>query len=450
MQKEIYMLRLSNYTLFKKDKEKYLLFNSFSKAFLGVEFDDFTQKNIIDDLINGKTISEDECPDDFSVLMEQGIITNLGHDDEKKLFENTFYSNYFMNNASSITLAPSLSCNLNCKYCYQSEDRQESENALSEKDWSAATYEFVKNFIDSKNLKKVSFVWFGGEPLVAHKALREFSRNIKKYYADKPVKIEFEVITNGTIINKDVLLDFNELPVKSAQITIDGTEKNHDMVRYYKDGQGTYRNIMDNIRKIIEQTDTNVSIRYNLCSENADPAHYKSLISYMAENFRSFIDNRRLSLEYPVLATDTSSYKNDVLSKEYSDNFLDYLKTLFNAGIDKSKLYKFAPPFCTARSDNSLVIGPNGHIYKCWEHIGKQDYVVGNTRGGLLKTKENEWKVIGSHSYHPKCLKCKLLPTCMGGCPLKWGKYKNEPECPFYIESEVFWNVLKFIHKVDN
>ena len=111
-------------------------------------------------------------------------MTNLNPEDEERLFENNFYSNYFLDNVPSITLAPSLSCNLNCNYCYQSGDNQEPINTLPKADWASTAYEFAKNFIDSRNLQRVTFVWFGGEPLLSHKPLREFSRNIKKYYAN--------------------------------------------------------------------------------------------------------------------------------------------------------------------------------------------------------------------------------------------------------------------------
>lgn len=444
------MLRLSKYTLFKQDEEKYLLFNAFSNAFIGVEFDDITQKDIMNDLIGGRTIPRNKCPESFSTLIEQGIVTNLNPEDEERLFENNFYSNYFLDNVPSITLAPSLSCNLNCNYCYQSGDNQELINTLPKADWASTAYEFAKNFIDSRNLQRVTFVWFGGEPLLSHKPLREFSRNIKKYYANKPVKIEFEVITNGTIINEDILADFTELPIKFAQITIDGPEESHNMIRHYKDGRGTYESIVANLTKILKQTSVNVSIRYNLCSENSAALYYKNLTSHITKDFSAFIDNRRLRIEYPVLATDTCLYKNTVSLKQYTDSFIGYLKTLSAAGVAKDKIFKYAPPFCTARNNNGLVIGPGGDIYKCWEHIGNQEYVVGNTSEGWVKIKENEWKVIGSNSYHPKCLKCKLLPLCLGGCPLNWGRNKSEPECPVFMKPEIFWDILKFTHGIDN
>ena len=442
------MLKMSKYTLFQKNRDEYLLFNTFSKAFLGISFKDDKLKNKIDRLINGEILLENEQSADFNILVEQGILTNLYPEDEDKLLENNFYSNYFLGDVAAITLAPSLSCNLNCNYCYQAGYRQDKKNLLPGISWDENAFEFVKNFIKSKGLKKITFIWFGGEPLIYYQLLKKFSDNIKKYYADKPIKIKFDIITNGTLLSKDILLIFIDLPIDSAQITIDGPERIHNSMRPYINGGKTYQDIISNITQLLNITKVNISLRFNLSLENSDLKYYAEFISTMAKNFGHFIKNRRLRLEYPVLANNAFLYKNQISLNEYSKNFITYLKILSDAGIAKNKTFKYMPPFCTARSNNSLLIGPGSDIYKCWEHIGNPDYVIGNAISGLNKIKENEWKIIGSHYYHKKCLGCKLLPICMGGCPLKYGKYKAEPECPFFSDLKIFWEILKFTNGI--
>ena len=69
---------------------------------------------------------------------------------------------------------------------------------------------------------------------------------------------------------------------------------------------------------------------------------------------------------------------------------------------------------CGIVSANNLVIGPKGELYKCDHHIGDKNYVVGNVKQGLLFNKPYyDYCTIK----HPKkCLRCKLLPLCYGGC----------------------------------
>lgn len=444
------MLKLSKYTLLQKDGKEYLLFNTFSKAFLGVSFSDAKQKDLMEILVNGGSISESDMPAGFNVLIDQGILTNLSPEEEDKLLENSYYSNYFSNDVATITLAPSLSCNLRCNYCYQSGYRQNSDTLSSGSTWDQDALEFIKKYIGSRKLKKVVFVWFGGEPLLAYRLLKNFSYGIKEYLAKDPLKIKFDIITNGTILNEDILSVFGDLPMETAQITIDGPEKSHDRMRPYVNGKGTYRDILKNIAEILHKTDTSVALRFNLSLENSALKYFTGLVSEMKKSFGSYVQSRRLRLEYPVLATDAFSYKNQISLKEYSGNFVGYLRILADAGIDRDKMFKYMPPFCTTRADNSMVIGPGGDIYKCWEHIGHQEYVVGNTKTGISKLKEDEWKVVGSHYYHKKCVDCKLLPVCLGGCPLNWAKYKTEPDCPFFAEPGMFWNILKYTNGVSN
>jgi len=354
------MLKLSKYTLFQKHHNEYLLFNSLSKAFLGITFTNNEQKNKINVLINGGSLPENNITPELSTLIEQGILTNLSPQDEDKLFEHSFYSNYFSNDVATITLAPSLSCNLKCTYCYQSGYRTNTKNILPGANWNECVSEFIKKFIENKKIKKVVFVWFGGEPLLSYPLLKKFSDAMKCYFPDKSVKLKFDIITNNTILNNEIMSIFVELPIESAQITIDGTEKCHDSMRPYLNGHGTYKDIFLNITKLLNETKINIAVRFNLSLENNNLKYYSDFISEMTKNFDTFIKNNRLRLGYPVLASDAFVYKNPISLKEYSENFINYLRILSNAGVDRSQTFKYMPPFCTTRNCNSLVVGPGG------------------------------------------------------------------------------------------
>ena len=73
---------------------------------------------------------------------------------------------------------------------------------------------------------------------------------------------------------------------------------------------------------------------------------------------------------------------------------------------------------CSARNINSLVIGPEGELYKCWEEVGRKEYVVGN----LADTSYNRELMLKyttgiDQLDDNKCVDCGLLPICDGGCP---------------------------------
>lgn len=73
---------------------------------------------------------------------------------------------------------------------------------------------------------------------------------------------------------------------------------------------------------------------------------------------------------------------------------------------------------CTATSISSYVIGPEGELYQCWEHVGKEEYIVGSITKGLTNPGlVARYMLDGTAFADEKCHKCGLLPICSGGCP---------------------------------
>ena len=77
---------------------------------------------------------------------------------------------------------------------------------------------------------------------------------------------------------------------------------------------------------------------------------------------------------------------------------------------------------CTADFYNGWVIDDTGALYKCWNDIGIPEKSVGN-----INTPDNyiyRTDLIDAYSsfdskLYPECEECKMLPTCLGGCPNK-------------------------------
>ena len=117
--------------------------------------------------------------------------------DYSKLFDTArdVYANFSYNNKEGKAIIPlryffelTYRCNLNCPYCYVGSDRQKNE--LSTEDWL--------NII--KQIPRYAFVTLvGGEPLVRH----DFCDIL--YAVSKRVYGKLNVVTNGILINEDVI-----------------------------------------------------------------------------------------------------------------------------------------------------------------------------------------------------------------------------------------------------
>jgi len=88
---------------------------------------------------------------------------------------------------------------------------------------------------------------------------------------------------------------------------------------------------------------------------------------------------------------------------------------------------------CGLYGDSAFTIAPNGDLYKCWEHVGDEQHLMGkiNSDGDVS---EITFAYFDWMSRNPltseKCKKCSYLPTCGGGC----GSISFENEKTYHAE----------------
>lgn len=152
----------SNYNILFEYKDKKLLFNLETKAFLTL-----TQE-LYDLLSSTDSISEKLiAPETLAYLRKIRALV------EKETVEDYFYQQKFKyqmdaysQNVLSLTILPTLNCNCACFYCF-------------EKDKTAAmmTDEVIDNLIafinQHVNAKTLNLTWYGGEPLLGFDVIKK-------------------------------------------------------------------------------------------------------------------------------------------------------------------------------------------------------------------------------------------------------------------------------------
>lgn len=84
---------------------------------------------------------------------------------------------------------------------------------------------------------------------------------------------------------------------------------------------------------------------------------------------------------------------------------------------------------CVAKNIASLVIGPEGEVYDCWNDVGDQERVIGTLGQKPTNMKLHLEYLSGKSQFEdPDCLECKLLPVCSGGCHNKRLKTMNKED----------------------
>ena len=311
------------------------------------------------------------------------------------IFNNSIYCPKELN----IVIATSLNCNLSCPYCFE-------KNARSDNSITAEVVEKLYTFIIKKKHLPVHITWFGGEPMLQYKAISNLSEKLLK---EDGLKFDATMITNGTIMPDSFIDDIDQFKIKSIQITLDGTEQAHDSKRFFRTGEGSFQTIINNITRLLESTNTTIIVKINVDRNNITEFDY--LKNFIKENFQNYYKEGRILF--------ISNYVRNKTNFEGSENCLsctEYFDFLIAHGVP----YRIPglKGACPLRSLGYYVIGPEGNIYKCMEHLGRKNYSIGNIVDFKISlNKQSRLALANSPLTDPICSQCSILPICGGGCP---------------------------------
>src|SRR3989338_6885089 len=74
---------------------------------------------------------------------------------------------------------------------------------------------------------------------------------------------------------------------------------------------------------------------------------------------------------------------------------------------------------CMADRQNSLVVDADGSLLKCWEFVGNKSEKVGILEEGWRVDEKGIYGLSHDPFSHELCKQCKVLPLCMGWCPIR-------------------------------
>lgn len=389
--------------LFHSEKHGFFLYNSASNSFIKLNEELF----ILLKEIQGKKNNINELETSIkNNLIKAKVFVDKNFDDnyilQEKLRKNSFA---LSSKQLQIVIAPSLACNFACPYCYEHgvKNRRMTDEVINN------LIKFITNY---EGNPPIELTWYGGEPLLAFDTIK----NILYKLNEQNVKIETHgMVTNGYLLNKDVIDYFKETKLNNIQITIDGTKERHDVLRKHKSGVSTYDTILGNIDIFTDEIpQTTVNIRVNISKENEDD--FPTLYRYLKKRY-----NGKNCVISPALIVDHGGCSVGCLTNK---DKLSFLKNLyFKHGIND---VEFFPELvagglvCTANKLHSYIIDPVGNMYKCWVDIGKKERIIGNLENKTITNPElvSRYVVNTDKFEDPKCLNCSLFPVCDGGCGL--------------------------------
>ncbi len=409
-------LKLSKYNFSRKINQNYTLINNTLTGAV-----DIIENRIWDSVRDPAHIGSNP----LSSLMERGY---LYYDlkEEEKLFKKIF--NSYLKKAKSrpirYVFCPTYQCNLNCSYCFEKALPQKSmDTKMLERAIKAAE---IISENHSNRMEAVEL--FGGEPLLLKCKL--LVEKILEFAASKDTIIT--IVTNGVKVHRfiDILKPYRE-NIEMLQITIDGPSQIHDKRRKYRTGRGSFSEIVNSIRLLLENR-ININVRVNI-----DKSNIESL-----PDLYHFID-RQGWLKHPNFSIRLAEV-TDHSSTECAGNLIEpekllkklikvyrehpYLEDLFGYYIFKPLRHlldilggapNVSPKFFNCESNllELNIFCPDGLIYVCGESIGNPDMAIGRFDPSLefFGDKKSLW--IGRNVLTlEECRNCKFGPICGGGC----------------------------------
>ena len=128
-------------------------------------------------------------------------------------------------------------CNINCPYCYIKKTKESMSRETA--------FRAINNLIESASSHSVPSIrikFTGGEPLLCFPLMKEVVSYGKKKSSDKHIKISFHLLTNGTLISKEVVQYLQRESI-SISLSLDGVAEYHNRLRCYANGAGTFKQI---------------------------------------------------------------------------------------------------------------------------------------------------------------------------------------------------------------
>ena len=334
-------------------------------------------------------------------------------------------------------------CNKRCSHCYMDDYEMDIFNT---NELIKIGYEYIsllKEYNKRNNQKiKGQINITGGEPFI-----RNDIWNLLDFIKEHNKLIDFSILSNGSLLNEDLVKKLKSYSPRSVQISLDGTKNTHDRIR----GTGSYDEVI---------TAVNLLHKYNI----------KTLISFTANNnnYKEFEDIVKIGRKHKVYKVWTdrmvpigNGHNNmiDTLSKE---NVIEYVniirrekeKTInrlcrIEIGGERSLQFLNGKSDCyrCSAGDGLIIVLENGDVLPC----RRLPIVAGNIRdedGSIINGKLKDiyfnskvFEDLRNFKIPPiGCEKCYFLNLCNGGAKCisygVYGDYKiGDYGCPLKLNN---------------
>jgi len=347
-----------------------------------------------------------KSPDYRQALIDNGFLVK-DDVDEFAFVKSRLYRSKYGTESAGITINTGLVCNCRCIYCYQGQEHGAGSILTLEK--ANDIVAFIKEkFVPATRLN-LSFL--GGEPLICFKQMKHVYNELSEAFDH----VTLRLTTNGVMVNEDIAKFLKEAGAASVQVSIDGIKSHHDKTRVDAKGEGTYDQIIANV-KILQGAGVPVSVRAHIDQEFMDNIDLQEWVSAIKQDF---------DLTKPIWFYVAPVLTSGQGAKAADEKHIESMVSIYEVFIDNKIPVRLDSMFkpassCFVAHENSFSITCEGEIYKCWQDLAEDNFNghgFGNIYDGINQAKLVNYANSIDVLDNAECRACEYLPVCLGGCP---------------------------------
>lgn len=294
-------------------------------------------------------------------------------------------------------------CNLRCKYCYVWKSSEEMSKQVAE-----TTMTNIIKSSQKVGYKTVHFNFAGGEPLLKINLIKHLITFAHDIAHKNNMEVTFGIVTNGTLITEKVAEYIKENNI-TLTVTLDGTQKYHDLQRVFTDGSGSYNYVIKAINLLKKH---NVIFGINVVVTNNNMKDLPNFIGKLIRN----------EFKFRLLFLKENSYSEDNLTMNHK-KLISYLKktyTVVRKNIPRYKVisglldYVVLMPAllkCRAGREN-ITVDWKGVVSPCPLLMDRH---IGNAINKDVVRKLKNPELVSVNEIN-ECNTCRWKLVCGGGC----------------------------------
>lgn len=375
-------------------------------------------------VVNGSRLYDlsDATSDAFRSALEAGdagalgrVLTDLGLDappavDDRPLENPPVHA---------LSLAVAQKCNLGCTYCYAQQGTFGGEPRAMSGDTARRSVDLLLE--GRPHGSRVTLAFLGGEPLTNRPVVQDTTRYAAELGRQRGVEVRFSITTNGTLLTEADAAFFEDHGF-AVTISLDGSRQEHDLLRPFHDGSGSYERILRRIGPLLKaQRQMQVSARVTVTPTNMNlPDTLEELIGlgFHSVGFSPLLrsparsgemDATHLARMLEGLIACGLAFEQCVL-RGVRYPFLNMVNALreLHRGTHR--------PYPCGAGAGYFGVSADGDLAACHRFVGDADGAMGTLLSGIDRARQTAWLTDRHVHAQEPCKSCWARYLCGGGC----------------------------------